>query len=131
MRRQPPRSTRTDTLFPYTTLFRSRLMRPLVAEPLQLVGPQGALEGKTSCTMAQVAQLPLLMLSRPNGIREEIERTCVSEGVKADVVAEINAPNLLIAAVRAGLGYTILPSCAMDEHLAAADRKSTRLNSSH
>src|SRR3546814_12471271 len=25
MIRQPPRSTRTDTLFPYTTLFRSRL----------------------------------------------------------------------------------------------------------
>src|SRR3546814_12094715 len=26
MRRRPPRSTRTDTLFPYTTLFRSRLI---------------------------------------------------------------------------------------------------------
>src|SRR3546814_11888749 len=26
MRRRPPRSTRTDTLFPYTTLFRSRRM---------------------------------------------------------------------------------------------------------
>src|SRR3546814_176951 len=26
MRRRPPRSTRTDTLFPYTTLFRSALM---------------------------------------------------------------------------------------------------------
>src|SRR3546814_3001944 len=25
--RRPPRSTRTDTLFPYTTLFRSRLRR--------------------------------------------------------------------------------------------------------
>src|SRR3546814_14239956 len=25
MRRRPPRSTRTDTLFPYTTLFRSHL----------------------------------------------------------------------------------------------------------
>src|SRR3546814_5309045 len=25
MRRRPPRSTRTDTLFPYTTLFRSKL----------------------------------------------------------------------------------------------------------
>src|SRR3546814_12850933 len=25
MRRRPPRSTRTDTLFPYTTLFRSEL----------------------------------------------------------------------------------------------------------
>src|SRR3546814_2940640 len=27
MVRRPPRSTRTDTLFPYTTLFRSRLVR--------------------------------------------------------------------------------------------------------
>src|SRR3546814_1320221 len=30
MIRRPPRSTRTDTLFPYTTLFRSRLIRRLV-----------------------------------------------------------------------------------------------------
>src|SRR3546814_14894940 len=28
MIRRPPRSTRTDTLFPYTTLFRSRLLEP-------------------------------------------------------------------------------------------------------
>src|SRR3546814_3655199 len=28
MIRRPPRSTRTDTLFPYTTLFRSPLHRP-------------------------------------------------------------------------------------------------------
>src|SRR3546814_12843783 len=27
MRRRPPRSTRTDTLFPYTTLFRSARLR--------------------------------------------------------------------------------------------------------
>src|SRR3546814_2954790 len=29
MIRRPPRSTRTDTLFPYTTLFRSHVHRPL------------------------------------------------------------------------------------------------------
>src|SRR3546814_4405504 len=29
MIRRPPRSTRTDTLFPYTTLFRSRRGRPV------------------------------------------------------------------------------------------------------
>src|SRR3546814_2960012 len=28
MIRRPPRSTRTDTLFPYTTLFRSQLQQP-------------------------------------------------------------------------------------------------------
>src|SRR3546814_2131607 len=27
MKRRPPRSTRTDTLFPYTTLFRSQVRR--------------------------------------------------------------------------------------------------------
>src|SRR3546814_2374299 len=33
MRRRPPRSTRTDTLFPYTTLFRS---------PITLLSPEGS-----------------------------------------------------------------------------------------
>src|SRR3546814_4459249 len=31
MIRRPPRSTRTDTLFPYTTLFRSRLKRTQIS----------------------------------------------------------------------------------------------------
>src|SRR3546814_13096180 len=33
MIRRPPRSTRTDTLFPYTTLFRSDIHEPIVACP--------------------------------------------------------------------------------------------------
>src|SRR3546814_15297718 len=41
MIRRPPRSTRTDTLFPYTTLFRSRVagLRP---DRRQLSRPDGA-----------------------------------------------------------------------------------------
>src|SRR3546814_8350297 len=39
MRRRPPRSTRTDTLFPYTTLFRScHIRRRLHELPVQHVG---------------------------------------------------------------------------------------------
>src|SRR3546814_7941146 len=34
MIRRPPRSTRTDTLFPYTTLFRSLRGRGVVGRPL-------------------------------------------------------------------------------------------------
>src|SRR3546814_14138453 len=33
MRRRPPRSTRTDTLFPYTTLFRSTHARGAIQKP--------------------------------------------------------------------------------------------------
>src|SRR3546814_8379283 len=36
MRRRPPRSTRTDTLFPYTTLFRSQLFIDAVVEVEEL-----------------------------------------------------------------------------------------------
>src|SRR3546814_5934706 len=35
MIRRPPRSTRTDTLFPYTTLFRSAL--DIAAQPIEIV----------------------------------------------------------------------------------------------
>src|SRR3546814_2093095 len=38
MIRRPPRSTRTDTLFPYTTLFRSRAGRDLVEQLLSVSG---------------------------------------------------------------------------------------------
>src|SRR3546814_4887904 len=36
MIRRPPRSTRTDTLFPYTTLFRSLPRRPSTRSPAAL-----------------------------------------------------------------------------------------------
>src|SRR3546814_5943443 len=43
MIRRPPRSTRTDTLFPYTTLFRSRRRRPTEARSAVLPFPSIAL----------------------------------------------------------------------------------------
>src|SRR3546814_6455057 len=45
MRRRPPRSTRTDTLFPYTTLFRSERRVAVVEHPLGFPGPGDALGG--------------------------------------------------------------------------------------
>src|SRR3546814_2037212 len=43
MIRRPPRSTRTDTLFPYTTLFRSSLVLRTnhIGEPAQRLDPVG------------------------------------------------------------------------------------------
>src|SRR3546814_6732511 len=43
MIRRPPRSTRTDTLFPYTTLFRSKAYRPMLDRALDW--PKVALAG--------------------------------------------------------------------------------------
>src|SRR3546814_6234411 len=41
MIRRPPRSTRTDTLFPYTTLFRSRFRFPRLYRSRSLSGQPG------------------------------------------------------------------------------------------
>src|SRR3546814_3762226 len=46
MIRRPPRSTRTDTLFPYTTLFRSRGPEGDAPPHRQARKPAGQLEGK-------------------------------------------------------------------------------------
>src|SRR3546814_10743119 len=47
MIRRPPRSTRTDTLFPYTTLFRSEHLRPI--DPAALPGGTPAVMRTAVC----------------------------------------------------------------------------------
>src|SRR3546814_2414847 len=69
MIRRPPRSTRTDTLFPYTTLFRSHLRRvplryahgaaaDLSRAPQQRGIRQFASEGRDGATRVLCAPLP-------------------------------------------------------------------------
>src|SRR3546814_14982247 len=51
MIRRPPRSTRTDTLFPYTTLFRSLIHEDLALDPV-LVGALNALPSLSFASLA-------------------------------------------------------------------------------
>src|SRR3546814_5663425 len=64
MIRRPPRSTRTDTLFPYTTLFRSRRAGlDLGPRDLRVAAPAGAPLGHEVVDAADavlVARIPVL-----------------------------------------------------------------------
>lgn len=89
-------------------------VKPLVTESLRLVGAAGSLAGRKRWNLEQASRLPLLLMSRPNGIREELERIWIEKGITPHVVADVNAPRLLMEAVQAGLGHGILPSCVFD-----------------
>src|SRR3546814_10735086 len=80
MIRRPPRSTRTDTLFPYTTLFRSRLAartatateQPAAARPSSAGPLQSPQRGKTMTRRKPLSKrLTTLSLARNLTSRQE------------------------------------------------------------
>src|SRR3546814_5669276 len=78
MIRRPPRSTRTDTLFPYTTLFRSNKLRHVVRNRVQIKAIAARPKNiHTQCTnqsnqsSMQDNMAGLLFFTTPTGSRSE------------------------------------------------------------
>src|SRR3546814_14479270 len=101
MIRRPPRSTRTCTLFPYTTLFRSAL-----------TGQQGLLQGNH---FTRRANRRLEVLSRVGRGRQSCHI-----GTRCHELGR-NPPHIRTARRR----------IEFHQDIPCPDRKSTRLNSSH
>src|SRR3546814_3209613 len=108
MIRRPPRSTRTDTRFPYTTLFRSQRFQLEVA-----------------LVVLAVAAFALRALVAVRGGVDERGAVTgdVAHARRRAALLAVNALGVLAA------GHLQAPRRAGELH--ALDRKSTRLNSSH
>src|SRR3546814_5745047 len=119
MIRRPPRSTRTDTLFPYTTLFRS-VFRPMNAsiEPQrQAIDRRGAFAG--IAVRSAVALLARRRLGMEGGTRLADPGDYLLAQCRVRPAMPVGGRiNREQERVSAGPGHR-------------ADRKSTRLNSSH
>lgn len=88
---------------------------PLLDEQLMLVGkPIAGLRGPIR--LADAAALPLLLPSFPNSVRVLIGRELANAGLQPRLVAETSAVSVLLAAMRAGLGWSILPWSALGDH---------------
>src|SRR3546814_9452335 len=115
MIRRTPRSTRTDTLFPYTTLFRS----PVIAS-----------EAKQS--RAVYAYSGLLRFARNDEIRNMDAKGIIAKQVQGDENGELalnpEPPRLCEGIFRPNISAPGAPSKRRGRR---ADRQSTRLNSSH
>src|SRR3546814_3387452 len=73
MIRRPPRSTRTDTLFPYTTLFRSRAVNPLMTIPSWV--EDGRLMTESAAICERIAEGTPLEVRRDEGDYRSEEHT--------------------------------------------------------
>src|SRR3546814_9781599 len=121
MIRRPPRSTRTDTLFPYTTLFRSFLVAQRELRALAF--------GDVGAHADEGAGARVLLLHQ------------VPAPVRPGVFADGGAVAQALGDERVDEAGAVLPhpriddgavgDARFDQLLHRPDRKSTRLNSSH
>src|SRR3546814_4138277 len=110
MIRRPPRSTRTDTLFPYTTLFRSGVGRVPEDGPGQNGGPDGV---QAELERGDHAEVAAAAPQRPKQVG----------------VLVLGRPQQLAVGGHDVDGEEVVDREAVLAH--QPDRKSTRLNSSH
>jgi LysR family transcriptional regulator, nitrogen assimilation regulatory protein len=82
--------------------------RPLYRQRLYYIGPANDAQPSGSISLAQLAELPLILTTTSTVTRMVMDHAFKTAGLSANVVAEINDSPSLLAAVRAGLGGTIL-----------------------
>src|SRR3546814_9238751 len=115
MLRRPPRSTRTDTLFPYTPLFRSLYNALVLKVPAaEVMGAVGVL-----ALLANAGVAALLFAYRKGDANMRSVWICS----RNDAIANVAVVLAALGVFGTGTGWP--------DVVVAADRKSTRLNSSH
>src|SRR3546814_12981137 len=119
MIRRPPRYTRTDTLFPYTTLFRAPAIQRVrrVARITRIVSLEaGICRARPLATKFQCGM-------------KRFQRLRASATVDGKALLFLESPDGLFNPGVEGVGVGKVPIPAVT--VAKGDRKSTRLNSSH
>ncbi len=93
----------------------SAVFEPVVEEDLACIGPASMppplVNGCVS--FADLCALPLILSGPPHGLRAYMENAAKKAGLQLAVSLEIDALHSMLEAVRAGMGYTVLPSMAI------------------
>lgn len=96
-------------------MLRSQL---LLREQLYLVGSvESCLSARNEITVRQLVDYPLILTSRPNGLRSIVDRSLADEGLRVNPVVEADSSRLLCELAARGKGYAVLPFSGVAENL--------------
>lgn len=95
---------------------------PLYEERFMLYGTVEAMRALPATpSFARVAGLPLAEPDGAHDLRKIIERAATQQGLRLDVRHELNSPAMLMAVVREGLAFAIMPPSACVDAVALGD----------
>jgi len=110
---------------------------PLCEEPLYLMSARGngSARKATPVALADIANFPLIIPSRPHTMRMAVEHALASVGCKIQVALEIESISAIIELVGQGYGHAVLPMTAVhsstwSESLVARPVANPKLSSS-
>ncbi len=97
----------------------SLAFEPLVSEQVYLIGAidDPRLPAGTS-TVADLAELPLILLPRPAGSRMSFERAAAVAGVRLNVAYEVDSQEVIKDLIARGLGFGLLPYSTIERDIA-------------
>jgi LysR family nitrogen assimilation transcriptional regulator len=102
---------------------------PVLTDELFLIGPfhDRAHLGLGPVPVSRLAQLSLVLPSRPHGIRVLVDEALGKVGLQANVPLEIDAMHTMLSLVEKGLGYTVLSASSVVDLVRAKRVRTWRL----
>jgi LysR family nitrogen assimilation transcriptional regulator len=89
----------------------------LVREPLVLVGnAKAGLSASEPSPVSKLDGVQLVLPGRPNVLRAQVEHTLARKGMAFRVAVETDTLTLCLDLARRGIGYTVVPACAVVDH---------------
>jgi len=90
---------------------------------------RGGKAGAAPIHLGSVAELPLILPSRPNAFRILIEGEMMTIGKRPNVVLEVDSLNSILSLVKEGMGHAILPSYTLSNFDNASAFRETPIDS--
>ena len=105
------------------------LISPVTAKATKTAKARNGKTRASPIKLGSVAELPLILPSRPNAFRILIEGEMMSIGKRPHVVLEIDSLNSILSLVKEGMGHAILPSYTLSNFENASAFGVTPINS--